>query len=377
MTPFDELQREHEQLLEKADVSDVVGYIDRARTLAAQIGDPRERDQLRANLRYWASYVYDRNGTYPSTTLLPAAIAKSIVPPPEPDKEKRVAAPPAQWRWLIGGALVVVIVVAILLPQFNMMSPTAPSQATPGVTVTIINVTERLRSLPTTTDLYDKPGNEPTAQLLGRLQASSQFYAIARTTDELWLKITTVDAVNGWIKATASGVTSVELGQIPSAAIVIVSSPTATHIPFPTSTAYVTLDATGAAGAGDEPTNQPTPPPTPTRAVQRATPTLAGQYTPTGPIEPPNMLPLQVNYQVVTYGPSPFNAEAWVIEVQLTATGGDNRYVFWVDGQRLEGDRYTVDGVACRAMSFTIGATSGGQAVRRDVTLKSPLPKCQ
>ncbi len=135
----------------------------------------------------------------------------------------------------------------------------------------------------------------------------------------------------------------------------------------PVPTVELLPSATAAASAGDEPTKPPTPRPTATRAAQK----------PATPESPPNnTLPLQVNYQVVTYGPSPFNAEAWVIEIQLTATGGDNRYVFWADGQRLDGDHYTIDGAACRAAAFTIGATSGGQAVRRDVTLKSPLPKC-
>ncbi|MBI5566155.1 MAG: hypothetical protein HY870_14760 [Chloroflexi bacterium] len=373
MTPFDELQREHEQLLEQADVAAVVAYIDRARAQAAQIGDPRERDQLRANLRYWASYVYDRNGTYPATTLLPAAMGKSIVPPPTPEPIIKEAAPAPRpvWPWLIGIAVIAVIVAATYLAQFGLMQPAPAPLLTPTGTSAQggnAGITDRLQPLSTTTDLYDKPGSDAAAQMLGRMQAGSEFYAIARTADRRWLKITTVDEVSGWIRAADSGIDNAALEQLPEAAVVIVSTPTST--PVPTSTP--------AAAAGDGPT--PTVPlPTSTKAALRATSTPAGQKpaTPTGPEPPSNAVPLQVNYQIMTYGPSPFNAAAWVIDVQLLAAGGDNRYVFWVNGQRLAADRYTIDGVACRAASFTIGATSGGQAVRRDVTLKSPLTTCQ
>ncbi len=382
MAPFDELQREHERLLEKAeaaDIAEVIAYIDRARALSAQVGDPRERDQLRANLRYWASYAYDRNGTYPTTTLLPAAIAKSIAPPPipEPKIEEVVPAPRPMWPWLIGAVTVAVVVIAALASQFALGSP-APGPTNSSTTQAGAGTTRW--PLSATTDLYDKPGSDDTAQVLGRIQAGSEFYAVARTADDRWLKITTVDAVNGWITAAGSGVTEAAFRQLPVAAIVIASTSTPTATPTPPSTATVTpfSSATAVASAGDEPTAT-APPPTPTRAVLLLTPTRAGQKpaTPAGPEPPSNTLPLQVNYQVVTYGPSPFNAEAWVIEIQLTATGGDNRYVFWADGQRLAGDRYTLDGAACRAAAFTIGATSGGQAVRREVTLKSPLAKCQ
>ena len=94
---------------------------------------------------------------------------------------------------------------------------------------------------------------------------------------------------------------------------------------------------------------------------------------------PPNALPLQVDYRVLTYGPSPFNAEAWVIQLSILANGGDGNYVYWVDGQRLVDPYhvYVVEGIACRSATVTLGVTSDGQAARREVTLKSPLAKCQ
>lgn len=368
MTPFDELQREHEQLLDKAEVADVVAYIDRARAQAAQVGDPRERDQLRANLRYWASYVYDRNGTYPTTTLLPAAVAKSIsVPPvPEPIVEEAVPAPRKIWPWLIGVAVVALMAVVALLSQFslNRSAPLPPPSAQTTLPQPVSDSgSERLWTLPITTDLYDKPGSDPAAQVLGRMQTRSQFHATARTTDAQWLRITTAGDVSGWIKATTSGLTPDQLEQLPAAAIVIVSTPTSTSTPNPTSTPIATMIV----AAGGLPSVTVPPP----------TPAILLPVTPTGPQPPSQAVPLQVGYRIVTFGPSPFNPDAWVIDVQLLATGGDNHYVFWVNGQRLDGERYTIDGVACRSASITIGATSNGQAVRRDVTLKSPLAKCK
>ena len=373
MTPFDELQREHTRLLENTETVElaaIAAYIDRVRSQSGQIGDPRERDQLRANLRYWASVVYDRSGTYPTTTLLPAAIAKSVGPVAPEEKAKPVPAP-ARWPWLIGlGAIFIVAV--LLLPQLSMLRP-APAQPSDLATATTVtgSAAAQPRLLPTTTELYDKPGSDPAAQLLGRMQAGAKFYAIARTADGQWLKITTVDQTSGWIQTADSGADRDLLTQLPEAAIVIAPTSTFTATPPPTTTS--------AASAGDEPTATFAPP-TPTRVALRATPTRSAIVGPTQPPPlPPNALPLLVNYQVLTYGPSPFNAEAWVIELQVLASGGDGYYVYWVNGQRLadQSGRYTVEGVACRAAAVTIGATSNGQAVRRDVTLKSPLPACQ
>ncbi len=369
MTPFDELQREHERLLEgtnAAELTAVTAYIDRARAQAARIGDPRERDQLRANLRYWASVVYDRSGTYPATTLLPAAVAKAIESPATPQSGGEAVSPMPRsiWPWVIGLGVVVLAMLVVYVSQFGLMRP-APGP-TNSSTARPAPGADRW-PLSATTDLYDKPGSEMTAQVLGRMQAGSEFYAVARTADGQWLKITTVDEISGWIKAADSGVKDEVLKQLPAAAVVIASTSTPTATPFPS--------ATPVASAGDVATAIALPP-TSTPWVPQPTPTRAGQK-PVTPVPPPNALPLQVNYQVVTYGPSPFNAEAWVTEIRLTAVGGDNHYVFWVNGQRLDGDQYTVDGVACRAVSVTVGATSGGQAVRRDVTLKSPLTKCQ
>lgn len=77
MRIFEELQARHEALLAQqaadADILDVVQqYLKDVRQQSSQVVAPTERDQLRANLRYWSGYVYERTGIYPSVDLAPA-----------------------------------------------------------------------------------------------------------------------------------------------------------------------------------------------------------------------------------------------------------------------------------------------------------------
>src|SRR5512136_748401 len=80
MTKFDELQQAHQRLLDRVDeVADKAAFVREAQDYVARVCDeavdvpaPRDRDQLRANLRYWASFLYDTTGTYPNTTMRPA-----------------------------------------------------------------------------------------------------------------------------------------------------------------------------------------------------------------------------------------------------------------------------------------------------------------
>jgi Tol biopolymer transport system component len=47
-------------------------YIEDVIAASSQIGAPRDREQLRANLRYWAGYVHEKTGVYPSVDLAPS-----------------------------------------------------------------------------------------------------------------------------------------------------------------------------------------------------------------------------------------------------------------------------------------------------------------
>ena len=91
------MQQAHQRLLDRIDevtdkaafAREVQVYVLRVCDEAVDVPAPRDRDQLRANLRFWASYIYDATGTYPNTTLRPpwtegVAPALSIPSAPQP-----------------------------------------------------------------------------------------------------------------------------------------------------------------------------------------------------------------------------------------------------------------------------------------------------
>ena len=95
------------------------------------------------------------------------------------------------------------------------------------------------------------------------------------------------------------------------------------------------------------------------------------------PTQPPaQVVPLDVGYQILTQGPSPFDPAVWVIQLRLVGIGVNGDYIYWVNGRQLPNDEYTVQGQRCEAQSLSIGVTSSGQAVKRDVKLLSPLVDC-
>lgn len=75
---FSELQNWHEMLLEQEDLEDedqdisaeILIYIKRAKKESVHYS-PEERDNLRANIRYWAPYVSKKTGKHPDTELPP------------------------------------------------------------------------------------------------------------------------------------------------------------------------------------------------------------------------------------------------------------------------------------------------------------------
>jgi hypothetical protein len=79
MSKFSDLQATHEQLVNRAQSSEdildqVQQYLKDIQSGSSQVSSARERDQLRANLRYWAGYVYEKTKEYPNVDLLPAAM---------------------------------------------------------------------------------------------------------------------------------------------------------------------------------------------------------------------------------------------------------------------------------------------------------------
>lgn len=74
---FSKLQQRHKLLLEleenEADINaEVLSYIKQAKKESTNYS-LEERDNLRANLRYWASYIFEKTDEYPDTTLPPVS----------------------------------------------------------------------------------------------------------------------------------------------------------------------------------------------------------------------------------------------------------------------------------------------------------------
>ncbi len=89
--------------------------------------------------------------------------------------------------------------------------------------------------------------------------------------------------------------------------------------------------------------------------------------------------PLALHWRVVTAGPSPFNANVWTARVELSATGGNGQYIFWVSNQRLPDtspNQFTVESAACDVVAQIVGVTSNGQAAAQTLAVHSPLSSC-
>ncbi len=89
--------------------------------------------------------------------------------------------------------------------------------------------------------------------------------------------------------------------------------------------------------------------------------------------------PLALQWRVVTAGPSPFNASAWTARLELSATGGNGQYIFWVNNQRLPDtspDQFTIDSSTCDVVGQFVGVTSDGQAAAQALAVHSPLSSC-
>ena len=256
---FQDLQAAHEALLKRQETPvdpaqfwiDVQRFIDRVRNDAEYISAPRERDQLRAILRFWASYVFDQTGSYPDTTLRPAPHEDNPPPPPPPPPHRT---PIVVW------AIAVLAVVATLVAVFALWKAGETSKP-PGET------------------------SGPTPDLATQVYVQMQ-----------------VNAAMTAVVAARSTPTD-----IPT------STPTITPTPLPTQTPV------------------PSPTPTPTPIVVRPATRLPPTPLPTQP--PAQVVPLDVGYQILTQGPSPFDPTVWVMQLRLVGYGGNGVYIFWVNGR--------------------------------------------
>ena len=119
MNTFDQLQSEHEALLKRQLaneelVDEARAYIKLVQEKSAQVYLPGDRDQLRANLRYWANYLYEVSGSFPSIALSPVAVNIRH-----------------RERWLGAGAILVVLLLLVLLRPWGF-TPAASLTSSPS-----------------------------------------------------------------------------------------------------------------------------------------------------------------------------------------------------------------------------------------------------
>ncbi|HTP11574.1 MAG TPA: hypothetical protein VMP08_25145, partial [Anaerolineae bacterium] len=157
MTTFQDLQAEHEALLNRHEAptdpeqfwADVQHFIEHVRIAAESISTPRERDQLRAILRFWASYVYDKTGAYPDTTLRPALNKNASTSPPPSSKDvDQIGVEIGQDKFTIGKVdvgtlqvpikpvLIVVSALVVCLIVFAVLFTRPTNVTTPAVPIT-------------------------------------------------------------------------------------------------------------------------------------------------------------------------------------------------------------------------------------------------
>lgn len=161
MSVFQDLQATHEALLRRQQanesiLTDVKIYIEQVRKDSNKIAATRERDQLRANLRYWAGYVFDQEKVYPNVDLLPGpAVSPGFNP-------TLVVA-------IIG--LLTVVAVAIGFWLFGGAGATPIPTAIPTAVLVIIPTASSTRTRPTSTAL-------PTATDTPTPTATPEIFAV-------------------------------------------------------------------------------------------------------------------------------------------------------------------------------------------------------
>lgn len=154
---YETLQTAHQSLLQRQEsgeaaqtlLNDVRAFIEQAKADAEFIASPRDRSQLRANLRFWAAYVFDQTKTYPDTTLRPARQADGPASAPTTLIAETAPRPPAlSWlpqtpwkRWLtLGVALAFGLVCAFFGCQFlfNLLTSLSPKATLPVPTPAVV-----------------------------------------------------------------------------------------------------------------------------------------------------------------------------------------------------------------------------------------------
>jgi hypothetical protein len=401
MTKFEELQQLHQRLLDRMDevtdqaafVREVQAYVTRVRDETVDVPAPRDRDQLRANLRYWASYLYDATGTYPNTTMRPSRLTAE---PPE-----RVIAPaasaaalPAQKRpaWLIWGVLATIAGVALLvlisalqpmaIPASAILTPEPDWDATATAQPAFAQQTPTPTPFPTNTP---EPTPQPTEVLIPTTGGGDGGALV-------WIaKSAIAGSTAGCGERTVlvtlpTGALDVELSLIGSGEVVARATPDSSQT-------VVSFDLSQQPSTGSYLLQVTDPDP---QSIQLFASVIvyfnadcsrnkqAIEY-----VEAPEELgsafapsysdpALPLRWYLVTWGPAPSSGSPtdWVAQIVLQAEGGNGYYVYFADNTALPADSSTAQGELCQPISQTVGVTSNGLASSRTVLIMPPFPEC-
>jgi hypothetical protein len=266
----------------------------------------------------------------PKTVVAGAAVASASSP--------TIAAPAIEKKrpgWIIpvviiallavvGGGVIVALsgqgsTPPVPTPTTEATAVVTPTAGAPTHTPTTAPLTTQLQTLQNDTELRDKAGSDPSAQIEGLLPAGSQFFVKARTADSQWVRIETPDGVTGWIDSEATELLAEQLEQLPVATTLtrLTDTPTPTVPPTETPTFTPTSLPTRTTG----PTNTPgptRPPASPVSPANTAPP-------PPPPTNPPVAEPLGYGFefQFCTY-----DGDNYTCNVSVWGSGGDGKYHF-------------------------------------------------
>ena len=164
MSQFSDLQATHERLVNQAQSSEDIleqaqQYLKDIQSGSSLVSAARERDQLRANLRYWASYVYEKTKEYPNVDLLPSTVPVQL--------DRRVLFSAA------GGVLVLLLFCALgyfgfVLPQQQIAQANGTVQANSATQVVQIATQRALANQVATSIALQTP--TPTPTTLGQVE---------------------------------------------------------------------------------------------------------------------------------------------------------------------------------------------------------------
>lgn len=422
MKTYQEVMQAHQELLTRYEqgergealVQAALGYIEAARQAAESIADPRQRDQLRANLRFWAAFVFERTGTYPDTTLLPAravslsGAAKDVEAPsgetlesplssgttsslvePSPAKAGVPPRAPAFWFW---SALVVVGLLALVsiaslgwqawhgvfarptpTHPASIVTPTKPT-ATPTPQVTpggpTLTPTPTATPEPPTATATPTATPTPTPVLMRQLALSGFNVQPAASCAQRLLTVALPAQSQALQAATVQVIPNVNdvptkiayVGKLQGAAFFDLSKEA---LALAETSYLVGVDAPGLP------------------VVQALIPFTADcQYNQTelkfdyvtAPVlmkAPPQDEALTLSWKASAWGLMP-DGKHWTVELRLAATGGSGGYIYWLDGERLAGNTLWLEEAVCQPARHLLGVSSGTRMTVRELVLYAP-----